>query len=99
VGPRVQGKSARRDERKRATVRVALDPLRQRPEIRHALQLVIWQLNTEMMFQSRQQIKRLQTVNTKRLEKVAVGRQLLSRTLKCAAAKLKISSSVLSVVA
>ena len=59
-----------------------LNPLRQGPEIRHALQLIIRQLNPEMLFQPRQQIERLQAVNTKCLEEVAIRSKFLPRYLK-----------------
>src|ERR1019366_4363737 len=59
-----------------------LDPIRQRPEIRHALQFIVRQLDREVMFQPRQQIKRLQTVDAQSFEKIVVGRELLPRDLK-----------------
>src|ERR1035438_2134495 len=48
-------------------------------EIGHALQFVIRQLNPEVIFQLREQVERLQAVDTERLEEVFVGREFLAR--------------------
>jgi len=61
-----------------------LDPIRQRPEIRHALQFIVRQLDAEVMLQSRQQVESLQAVDPERLEEVIVGRKLFSRHFKVA---------------
>ena len=66
-----------------------LNPIRERPEIRHALQFIVRQLDAEVMLQSRQQIKRLQAVDSQRLEKVVVGRKLLPWDLKMGRRKIR----------
>ena len=49
-----------------------------------------------MMFELGQQIERLQAVNAQSLKKIVVWSKLLRPTLKCAAARFSISSSVWS---
>src|SRR5258707_11726217 len=59
-----------------------LNPSRQRPEIRYPLQLILRQLDPKMMFEPRQQIKRLKTIDAERLKKIIVRREFFSGHLK-----------------
>jgi len=44
-------------------------------KIAHALHFVVGKLNAEMMFEPRQHFERLQTIDSKFLEKIVAGRQ------------------------
>src|SRR5438552_11042197 len=66
-----------------------LNLLCQRPEIRHPLQFVIRQLDSEVMLEPRQQIECLQTVDSERLKKVVVGRELFPRHFKMQSRKIQ----------
>jgi hypothetical protein len=51
----------------------------QRAEIGNSLQFVIRELDAKMVFQFRQQVERLQAVDTERFEEIVVGRKLFAR--------------------
>src|SRR5260370_1061097 len=56
---------------------------------RRALQFVVRQLDAEVMLQSRQQIERLQAVDSQRPEEVVVGRKFFPRHLKVGRRKIE----------
>jgi hypothetical protein len=56
-----------------------LNPLGESSEVAYALKLIVWKFDLEMLLDARQEIERLQAVNTKLLEKIIVGAQLLTR--------------------
>jgi hypothetical protein len=53
------------------------------------LQFIIRQLNAEVMFDPRQQIKRLETIDPERLEKIVVWSELLPRHFEMRSRKIQ----------
>jgi len=81
-----------RRPRDESVVTIWLNAASQRSEIAHPLQLVVWQLDVKMMFQSRQQVEGLQAVNANVLKMSSSGPSLSRGTLKMGAARVRISS-------
>lgn len=61
----------------------------QSAEVRYTLQFVIWKLDMEMIFQFREQIERLQAVNSESLEKISVRMQIFSRHFEVRSGKVQ----------
>lgn len=59
-----------------------MNSARQGAEIGYSLQLIVRQFNSEMIFQSCEQVQRLQTIYTQSLEKIIVRVQLLAWNFK-----------------